>query len=151
MMMASDSGGFHRLVLTTLVVTTIVFFGLASYFPWLVSTNFALGVATGLLSLGTLNWMVSGLAGESSGRPARGLWAVGALHLAKYALIALGLYALFAAGWAHAPALAAGFTLPTLVLCLKEAGRRLNARLGIREGQASEVEETIEGSPGVNS
>ncbi len=148
--MTSDRGRFQRLVLTTLVVGTIVFFGLAAYFPWVVSINFALGVAAGLASLGTLNWMVFGLTADSSERPARALWAVGALHLGKYALIGLGLYALFAVGWAHAPGLAAGFTLPTVVLCLKEAGRRLNEKLGIRDRQSAELEETIRGSPGVN-
>jgi hypothetical protein len=148
--MGSADGSFHRLVLTTLVVGTIGFFGLAAYFPWIVSINFALGVAAGLVSLGTLNWMVSGLTAGASQQGHRALWAVGALHLGKYALIGLGLYGLFAAGWAHGPALAGGFTLPTFVLCLKEVGRRLNARLGVGDGQRPELEETIGGSPGVS-
>lgn len=151
MVMGSANGRFHRLVLATLVVGTIGFFGLAAYFPWIVSINFALGVAAGLVSLGALNWMVFGLAGGGPQQGHRALWAVGALHLGKYALIGVGLYVLFAVGWAHGPALAGGFTLPTLVLCLKEAGRRLNARLGVGDAQRPELEETIGGSPGVNS
>ena len=149
--MGSANGRFHRLVLTTLVVGTIGFFGLAAYFPWIISINFALGVAAGLVSLGTLNWMVSGLTAGASHESHRALWVIGVLHLGKYALIGAGLYVLFSAGWAHGPALAGGLTLPTLVLCLKEAGRRLTARIGVGNEQRPEFEETIGGSPGVNS
>lgn len=147
--MASDGGAFRRVALTTGVVATIGFFGLAAYFPWIVSLNFVLGVAAGLVSLGTLHWMVYGIPAEDAARGRRALLAAGVLHLGKYALIALALYLLFAGGWAHAPALAAGFSLPTAVLCLKEAGRRLNSRVGVPTAESSETKEGIGESPSV--
>ena len=146
--MASDGGAFRRVALTTGVVTIIAFFGLATYFPWIVSINFVLGVAAGLVSLGTLHWMVYGIAADDPLRGRQALAVAGLLHLGKYALIALALYLLFASGWAHAPALAAGFTLPTAVLCLKEAGRRLNSKLGVPTTESHEVNEGIGESPG---
>jgi len=147
--MAGDRGAFRRVALTTGIVATIAFFGLAAYFPWIVGLNFVLGVAVGLASLGTLNWMVYGIPADDAARGRRALLAAGVLHLGKYALIALALYLLFAGGGAHAPALAAGFTLPTAVLCLKEAGGRLNSRLGLPTAEPSETKEGIGEPPGV--
>ena len=65
----------------------------------------------------------------------------GLLHIGKYGLIAAGLYLLFSADAANAPALAAGFTLPTAVLCLKEAGRRVNAKIGVEQGRRENTDE----------
>jgi hypothetical protein len=151
MAMGSDRGTFGRLASTTLVVAAIAFFGLATYFPWIVPINLALGTAIGLVSLGALHWMVHGLTASDPGRGRQALWVVGMLHVGKYGLIGLALYLLFAGGYAHAPALAAGFTLPTAVLCLKEAGRRLNLRLGVEGRKSTETEETVRGSPGVGN
>lgn len=147
--MANDGGAFRRAALTTGIVATIAFFGLSAYFPWIVGLNFVLGVAAGLLSLGTLHWMVYGIPAGDAARGRRALMAAGVLHLGKYALIALALYLLFAGGWAHAPALAAGFSLPTAVLCLKEAGRRLNSRLGVPTAESSDPSEGLRESPRV--
>jgi hypothetical protein len=149
MTMTGDRGAFGRIALTSLVVAAIVFFALAAYFPWAVSINFALGMATGLVSLGSLHWMVYDLTAGEPGRRGGALWVAGILHLAKYGVIALALYALFATGRAHAPALAAGFTLPTAVLCLKEVGRRLNAGVGVQDQRPTEIEEGVRESPGV--
>ena len=131
--MASDEGLFRRVALTSLVVTAIVFCGLAAYLPFSVSLSFALGAATGLASLGTLAAMVRGLGTGERGKQKRRLWLAGLLQVGKYGLIAGGLYLLFRTGSANAPALAGGFTLPTAVLCLKEAGRRVNRRVGVED------------------
>jgi hypothetical protein len=132
--MASDEGLFRRVVLTSLVVTAIVFCALAAYFPWAVSLSFALGAATGLASLGTLHALVQRFVTvDAEGRP-RSLVVPGLLQIGKYGLIAAAFYLLFRSGAANGPALAAGVTLPTAVLCLKEAGRRVNAKLGVGEG-----------------
>jgi hypothetical protein len=138
--MARDDGLFRRVAITSLVVTVIVFSALAVYFPWHVSISFALGAATGLASLGTLDAMVRGLGATTQGRKRR-LWVSGALHLAKYGLIAVAFYLLLRIGSASAPALAAGFTVPTAVLCLKEAGRRANAKTGAGGGRKEQSDE----------
>jgi hypothetical protein len=139
-MMANGEGPFRRVAITSLVVTVIVFCALAAYFPWPVSISFALGAATGLASLSTLDVMVRGL-GATADSPKRRLWAPGALHLGKYILIAIAFYLLLRFASASAPALAAGFTVPTAVLCLKEAGRRVNARIGAGEGRAKQSDQ----------
>ena len=139
--MARDEGLFRRVATTSLVVTAIVFGALAAYFPWPVSISFALGAATGLASLGTLDALVRGLvATEAEGRRRR-LLISGALQFLKYGLIGGAFYALFVVGAANGPALAAGVTLPTAVLCLKEAGRRVNRRMGVGEGQTEATDE----------
>jgi hypothetical protein len=139
-MMAKDEGPFRRVAITSLVVTVVVFLALAAYFPWHVSISFALGAATGLASLGTLDAMVRGLGATGDGRRHR-LWGWGALHVGKYILIGVAFYLLLRFGSASAPALAGGFTVPTAVLCLKEAGRRVNAKIGAGEGCAKQSDE----------
>ncbi len=132
--MASDDRLFPRVALTALVVAAIVFLALAAYFPWSVSLSFALGVALGLASLGSLSWLVYRVTAGDAEEARRRLLAAGLLHVGKYALIGLGFYFLFRMGWVHPLALVAGLALPTAVLCLKGAGRALNAKLGVAEG-----------------
>lgn len=136
--MATDEGLFRRVALTSLVVAAIVVCGLAAYFPLNVSISFALGAAAGLASLGTLAAMVRGLGEGGPEQHKRRLWVSGLFHIGKYGLIAAGLYLLFRADVASAPALAGGFTLPTLVLCLKGAGRRVNARMGLEGAEGTD-------------
>ncbi len=133
--MARDEGLFGRVALTSLVVTVIVYCALAAYFPWPVGINFVLGAATGLASLGTLDLLVRGVVTTGAERRRRPLLIAGVLQLLKYGLIGAVFYALFACGVANGPALAAGVTLPTAVLCLKEAGRRVNRKLGVDEAR----------------
>jgi hypothetical protein len=131
--MASDDRLFQRVALTTAIVAAIGFFALAAYFPWKVSLNFALGVALGLASLGTLNWLVYRVTAGGTEGARRRLLAAGLLHVSKYALIGLGFYLLARMGWVHPLALVAGLTLPTAVLCLKGAGRALNDKVGVAQ------------------
>jgi asparagine N-glycosylation enzyme membrane subunit Stt3 len=132
--MARDEGLFRRVAATSLIVTVIAFCALTAYFPWPVGLSFVLGAATGLASLGTLDLLVRGLvAADAAGRQRR-LLISGMLQVGKFALIAVAFYALFTSGAANGPALAAVVTLPTAVLCLKEAGRRVNRKLGVEEG-----------------
>jgi hypothetical protein len=151
MTMASDKGAFAPLAFTTLAVAVILFFGLAACFPWIIPLNFALGAAIGLVSLGALHWMVLGLGASDPNRARRALWLPATLHLGKYALIGLVLYLLFASGYARVPALAGGFTLPTAVLCLREARGRLKTRFGVQNPASTGIEETARGSPGVEN
>jgi hypothetical protein len=65
----------------------------------------------------------------------------GVLQVLKYGLIGVAFYALFALRAANGPALAAGVTLPTAVLCLKEAGRRVNKKIGVGKGPAAGTDE----------
>jgi len=139
--MARDEALFRRVGVTSLVVTGVVVTALAACFPWTVSLSFALGAATGLASLATLDAMVRGLTAPGPSARKRRLWVLSALHIGKYGLIAVGLYLLFRTGSANAPALAAGLTLPTAVLCLKEAGRRVNAGVGLGESQSRGIDE----------
>jgi hypothetical protein len=81
--------------------------------------------------------MVRGLGAAADGRKRR-LWVSGALHLGKYILIGAAFYLLLRFGSASAPGLAAGFTVPTAVLCLKEAGRRVNAKVGAGDERTSQ-------------
>ncbi|MBM3477115.1 MAG: hypothetical protein FJX75_27930 [Armatimonadetes bacterium] len=133
--MASDAGLFRRVALTSLVVTAIVACALAAYFPWPVGLSFVLGVATGLASLGTLDALVRGFVTVDAQGRRSSLLVPGLLQIGKYGLIAAAFYLLFRTGAANGPALAAGVTLPTAVLCLKEAGRRVNRKLGVEEGR----------------
>jgi len=139
--MARDEGLFGRVALTSLVVTAIVFGALAAYFPWPVSVSFVLGAATGLASLGTLDLLVRGLGGGDPATQRRRLLVSGVLQVLKYGLIGVAFYALFALRAANGPALAAGVTLPTAVLCLKEAGRRVNKKIGVGKGPAAGTDE----------
>jgi hypothetical protein len=147
--MPNDDRLFQRVALTTSVVALIVFLALAAYFPrdWGISVNFVLGVAVGLASLGTLNWLVSRVTGSTAeGTPTR-LLAAGLLHLAKYGLIALGFYLLLRSGHLRVPALAGGLLLPTAVLCLKSAGRSLNARVGVGAHSAESAPDGASDTP----
>ncbi len=133
--MASDDRLFQRVALTTSVVALIVFLALAAYFPrqWGVSVSFALGVAIGLASLGALSWLVYRVTeGDAEGAKTRLLLA-GLLHIAKYGLVAVALYLMVRTGHVNVAALAGGILLPTAVLCLKGAGRALNAKVGAGE------------------
>ncbi|MBM3497395.1 MAG: hypothetical protein FJX74_01870 [Armatimonadetes bacterium] len=139
--MARDEGLFRRVAITSLVVTAIVFGALAAYFPWPVGVSFVLGAATGLASLGTLEALVGGLTAVEAAARRRRLLVLGGVQLLKYGLIGVAFYLLFALGAANGPALAAGVTLPTAVLCLKEAGRRVNRKVGVAEGQTKLTDE----------
>ena len=139
--MASDDGLFRRVALTSLVVTVIVFCALAAVFPWPVSISFVLGAAIGLASLGTLNALVRGFVPTDAEGRRRRLLVPGVLQIGKYGLIAAVFYVLFRSGAANGPALAAGVTLPTAVLCLKEAGRRVNAKMDVGEGREGRTDE----------
>ena len=140
-MMARDEGLFRRVALTSLVVTVIVSCALAAYFPWPVCLSFVVGAGTGLASLGTLDALVRGLVAADGQERKRRLLVTGALQIGKYSVIAGAFYLLFRFGVANGPALAAGFTLPTAVLCLKEAGRRTNAKLGVGRGDPAIIGE----------
>jgi len=139
--MGRDEGLFRRVTLTSLIVTVVVFGALTAYFPWPVGLSFVLGAATGLASLGTLEALVRGLTATELQARRRQLLVCGAVQLLKYSLIGAAFYVLFTLGAANGPALAAGVTLPTAVLCLKEAGRRVNRKLGVGEGQTKLTDE----------
>jgi len=131
MSMARDDRLLHRMTVTTSAVAVVVFVALAAYFSWSVGVSFLLGVGVGLGSIAVLWRMVSGIGrGEPEGK--RG-FTVGVilLYVGKYVAIAALFYALVAWGEVSIVALAAGLTLPTAVLCLKEAGRRVNNAVGI--------------------
>jgi ATP synthase I chain len=131
MSMVTDDGLLRRVVLTSLVVGAAVSLGLAAYLPWPAAANFAVGVAIGLASLSALAWLVSRVT-DPTHQPGKAQLVVAALlNVGKYALIAAVLYLLLRSGRMQPVPLAAGFTVPTLVLCLKGAGRALNAKLGV--------------------
>ncbi|MGQ9731062.1 MAG: ATP synthase subunit I [Candidatus Zipacnadales bacterium] len=127
--MMNDERVFQPVALITIVLVAIGFVGLAASFPLSVGTNFVLGASAGLASLGTLAAMVHRLEGREAGKGRRQLWLTGLLQLGKYGLIAGGLYILFCMGNFSVPALAGGFTLPTAVLCLREARRQRQRRV----------------------
>ena len=139
MSMARDDRLLHRMTVTTLVVAVVVFVALAAYFSWSAGVSFLLGVGVGLGSFAVLWRMVSGI-GRGKPEGSRGS-TVGVilLYVGKYVAIAALFYALVAWGEVSIVALAAGLTLPTAVLCLKEAGRRVNKTVGVDSGADTEA------------
>lgn len=129
--MARDDRLLRRVMVTTLVVTVIVFGALEAYFPWEVGVSFVLGVAAGVGSFALLHQMVAGVGRAGSEGKSPRVAGMALLYVGKYLIIGAVFYLLFISGRASIPAIAAGFTLPTAVLCLKEAGRRVNKAVGI--------------------
>jgi hypothetical protein len=138
----ADEGLFRRVAITSLVVTVIVYLALAARLPWTVGVSFVLGAALGLASLAALDaWTRSLVPAEPASQQRRLLTAT-ALNIGKYGLLGAGLYLLFAHGLANVPALAGGFTVPTLVLCLKAVGRTANRGLNAGKGPPANSRET---------
>ena len=103
---------------------------LVSHFGWTIGANFALGVAIGLGSFALLHRAVMTMGGKPKDGQKQSLTGVALLQIGKFLVLGVAFYLLFASGKANAPALAAGVTLPTGVLCLTEAGRRVNQAVG---------------------
>ena len=142
--MGSDERLMARMTLTTAVVTLVVAGGLVAYFDWVIAANFVLGCALGLGSFAVLHHTVMAMGAKAGPGEKQSLTGIALLQIGKFLVLGIAFYVLFATGKANAPALAAGVTLPTVVLCLTEAGRRINKVTGVDRGQTPAGDEATD-------
>jgi hypothetical protein len=138
----------HRVYRTTAVVSLIVALALLGYFGWVGAANYLLGALIGI----ALMWMLErtvdvgiraavrdGKAGRSGGAVIVGI------NVAKYMVIAVGLYLLVANNAVRVWFLLAGYGTIYAVIALKMVGRLL---IGSSDGDEVAVGDAPGGSPG---